>query len=129
MKEPRWLLSSVVLSVHSMLLEEHGGPTGIRDQDMFASALDRPKNKFLYEPDCTLFQLAAAYSFGIAKNHPFIDGNKRTAFLCGTLFLELNDISFTASEASSVIAFQNLADSSIDENALAQWFEDNSSSV
>ena len=128
MNEPRWLLRRVVLSLHSMVIEEHGGPDGIRNHDMFDSALSRPKNKFLYEPNCNLYQLAAAYSFGIAKNHPFVDGNKRTAFLCGTLFLELNGISFNATEAESVIIFQNLAGSEIDENDLARWFEENSTS-
>ena len=82
MNDPKWVLDDVVLAIHSMALAEHGGAPGLRDSDLLASALGRPKNKLAYDPAATLFDLAAAYSFAIAKNHPFVDGNKRTAFLC-----------------------------------------------
>ena len=84
-----------------MLLSEHGGGTGVRDKDLLTSALARPKQKFSYDTDATLFDLAAAYSFGIAKNHPFVDGNKRTAFTIGTLFLELNGLTLNATEVEA----------------------------
>ena len=92
MHEPRWLLESVVLAIHTMLLEAHGGEGGLRDQDLLASALARPRNKYAYEDDCSLFDLAAAYSFGVAKNHPFIDGNKRVALATCLVFLSENDL-------------------------------------
>ena len=126
MMEPRWLLDSAVLAIHSMLLDEHGGANGVRDLDMLASALNRSRDKYAYEADCTLFELAAAYSFGIARNHPFIDGNKRTAFLCGTLFLELNGYVFSASEADAAVTFESLAAGTVDEAQLSLWFEQNS---
>ena len=68
MKQPRWLLEQTIVAVHSVVLEEHGGAPGVRDEDMLASALNRPVDKYNYEPDCTIFELAAAYSFGLAKN-------------------------------------------------------------
>ena len=129
MREPRWLLESVVLAIHTMLLEAHGGEGGLRDQDLLASSLARPRNKYAYEDDCSLFDLAAAYSFGLAKNHPFIDGNKRTAFLCGTLLLELNGLTFTAIEPDAALTFEGLAAGTVSEADLAAWFELNSGRV
>ena len=127
MKQPRWLLEQTIIAVHSMVLEEHGGATGIRDEDMLASALNRPVDKYNYEPDCTIFELAAAYSFGLAKNHPFVDGNKRVAFMAGTLFLELNGLQFTAEESDSAFVFERLAAGKIKEASLVKWLEENSS--
>ena len=127
MKQPRWLLEQTIIAVHSMVLEEHGGATGIRDEDMLASALNRPVDKYNYEPDCTIFELAAAYSFGLAKNHPFVDGNKRVAFLAGTLFLELNGLQFTAEESDAAFVFERLAAGRIKEASLVKWLEENSS--
>ena len=127
MKQPRWLLEQTIIAVHSMVLEEHGGATGIRDEDMLASALNRPVDKYNYEPDCTIFELAAAYSFGLAKNHPFVDGNKRVAFLAGTLFLELNGLQFTAEESDSAFVFERLAAGKNKEASLVKWLEENSS--
>jgi death on curing protein len=129
MIEPRWLLERTVLQLHVMLLAEHGGAGGVRDITLLASALDRPKNRFSYKPDNSLFDLAAAYSFGIARNHPFVDGNKRTAFMSGALFLEINGYQLTASEPDVVITFQTLAAGSIKEKKLAQWFMLNSAEV
>lgn len=125
MKEPIWVLDDVVLAIHSMLLAEHGGGSGIRDSSMLDSALARAKQKISYEPNASIFDLAAAYSFGIAKNHPFVDGNKRTAFTIGTLFLEINGQILDVPEANAAITFENLAAGKINEIELAQWFKDN----
>ncbi|MCP4490152.1 MAG: type II toxin-antitoxin system death-on-curing family toxin [Gammaproteobacteria bacterium] len=127
MTEPKWILEDSVLAIHSMQLAEHGGSAGIRNIDLLASALDRPKNKYAYESTCFIFKIAAAYGFGIAKNHPFVDGNKRTAFLCSTLFLELNGYQFAATEPDAVVTFENLASGKIQEDELAEWLELNSS--
>ncbi|MES3008852.1 MAG: type II toxin-antitoxin system death-on-curing family toxin [Pseudomonadota bacterium] len=126
MKEPKWLKHNVVSHVHNLLLAEHGGPGGTRDHSLLKSALDRPKNKFGYEAECTLHDLAAAYSFGIARNHPFVDGNKRTAFVCGALFLELNGFTVTASEPDTVVTMEAVAAGTIDELQLAEWYRSNS---
>lgn len=127
MKEPRWLLENAIIAAHSMLLEAHGGATGVRDQDMLSSALNRAIDKYNYESDATIFELAAAYSFGLAKNHPFVDGNKRTAFVAGILFLELNGFVFSASEADSAFMFEELAAGKTKEAELSTWMEHNSS--
>ena len=125
MTEPKWVLDDVVLAIHSILLAEHGGGPGLRDSDLLASALGRPKNKFAYDSSATLYDLAAAYSFAIAKNHPFVDGNKRTAFMCGSLFLELNQFQLVASEPDASITFESLAAGNITESELATWFKAN----
>lgn len=125
MTEPKWVLDDVVLAIHSILLAEHGGAAGLRDSDLLASALNRPKTKFAYDSSATLYDLAAAYSFAIAKNHPFVDGNKRTAFVCGSLFLELNQFELDASEPEASITFESLADGNITESELATWFKAN----
>ena len=126
MKEPKWLKHNVVSHVHNLLLAEHGGPGGTRDDALLTSALDRPKNKFGYEAECTLHDLASAYTFGIARNHPFVDGNKRTAFVCGALFLELNGFTVTASEPDTVVTMEAVAAGTIDELQLAEWYRSNS---
>ncbi len=126
MKEPKWLKPQVVSHVHSLLLAEHGGSTGVRDESLLQSALDRPQNKFSYEADSSLYNLAAAYTFGIARNHPFIDGNKRTAFVCGALFLELNGCVVNASEIDTVVMMEAVAAGKIDELQLAEWLKVNS---
>ena len=123
MIEPRWVLEDVTLAVHQMLLAEHGGSPGIRDKSLLDSALARPKQRLTYEPDSTLFELAASYSFGIAKNHPFIDGNKRVALAVGAVFLELNGFELDAPEPEAVIMFEQLAAGNIAEAELADWFE------
>ncbi|QTR47674.1 type II toxin-antitoxin system death-on-curing family toxin [Thiothrix litoralis] len=123
MTEPRWVLEDVALAVHQMLLAEHGGSPGIRDKSLLDSALARPRQRLTYEPDSTLFELAASYSFGIAKNHPFIDGNKRVALAVGAVFLELNGFELDAPEPEAVIMFEQLAAGNIAEAELADWFE------
>ena len=126
MKEPRWLLEQTIVAVHSMVLEEHGGEPGIRDENMLASALNRPIDKYNYESGSTIFELAAAYSFGLVKNHPFVDGNKRVAFLAGTLFLEINGITFRAEESDAAFVFERLAAGKVKEASLVKWLEENS---
>jgi death-on-curing protein len=125
-KKPKWLLPEFVVAAHSMLLAEHGGPQGIRDNNILESALARPLNKNSYEPKSTVFQLAAAYSYGIAMNHPFVDGNKRTALLAGLVFLEINYVKFSVTEAEAANIFELLAAGEFDEDALGAWFEANS---
>jgi death-on-curing protein len=122
--EPIWLPIELVLAIHERQLREHGGPPGVRDLGALESALGRPVNRWAYEA-ADLAQLAAAYAFGIAKNHPFIDGNKRTALLALVTFLGLNDIDFVADEAEAVVMIRGLAAGEIGEVALARWIADN----
>jgi death-on-curing protein len=123
MNEPIWVLDRIVESVHSKLLSEHGGPEGVRDGGLLSSALARPKQKFAYDSNASIFSLAAAYSFGLANNHPFVDGNKRTAFATGVVFLELNGYIFNANEVEAAITFEKIATGEIDEDELTSWFD------
>ena len=109
-----------------MSLAQHGGPSGIRDEGFLGSALSRPRNKFAYESKVSLFDLAAAYSYGIAMDHPFVDGNKRTALVCGMVFLEINGIEVDAPEVEAAIAFESLAAGSLSEIDLAMWYKNHS---
>ena len=126
MKEPRWVLEAVVLAVQRLLIAEHGGIPGLRDQGLLESALARPRQRFAYQPKSTLFELAAAYGFGLARNHPFLDGNKRVALAMTALFLELNGFSLEAPEPDAVIVIELLAAGNLTEAALAQWLGDSS---
>ena len=123
MKEPTWTLNEIVIAVHQILLSEHGGSPGRRDTELLGSALAKPKQRLHYEASSTIFQLAASYSFGIAKNHPFIDGNKRVALTIGAIFLELNGYILDAPEPDAALIFESLAAGNISEEELAQWFE------
>lgn len=115
-----WLDPKVLLAVHEEQLAEHGGAAGTRDMGLFESALARPRNLALYgEPDVT--DLAAAYGCGIARNHPFIDGNKRTAFVAVELFLLLNEQELVAEDADCVLTMLAVAAGSLDEAAFAAW--------
>ena len=124
MTEPVWLFPELVVAFHDEQLREFGGPPGIRDRGMLESALDRPRNKWSYG-ETDLAALAAAYAFGLAKNHPFVDGNKRVALLSIVTFLGLNDIDFLADNAEAVLIIQGLAAGEIDEDGLARWIRDN----
>lgn len=126
MTEPRWVLDEVVVSVHRMLIAEHGGGSGIRDKGLLESALARPRHLFSYEPQSTIFELAAAYGFGLAKNHPFVDGNKRAALAVAAIFLELNGFSLVAPEPEAVIVIEQLATGDLSESELAKWIGDSS---
>lgn len=124
MSEPIGLFPELVIAFHDEQLREFGGPPGIRDRGMLESALDRPKSKWTYgEKD--LAKLAAAYAFGIARNHPFVDGNKRASLLSIVTFLGLNGIDFVADNAEAVVIIQGLAAGEIDEEGLARWIRDN----
>lgn len=120
-----WLEESVVLALHEKHLAEHGGPTGVRDVGLLQSALARPKNLAAYaDPDIPA--LAAGYGFGIARNHPFVDGNKRTAFVVTELFLALNGYELIADNAGCVRTMLTLADGSLSEEAFVVWLRTNS---
>ena len=119
--EPEWLSLDLALDIHDRQLAEHGGPTGVRDQGMLESALARPLNQWTYGED-DLCALAAAYAYGIARNHPFADGNKRTAWVFARLFLRLNGqaLSFAPREAIDIVLA--LAAGELSEDELADWF-------
>jgi death on curing protein len=122
MKEPRWLKDSVVPAIHRRQLAEHGGLDGIRDVGMLSSALARPKNLFAYtNPKPDLPALAASYAFGIARNHPFVDGNKRTAFVACRTFLKLNGHDIDATESEKYLEFLRVADGTASEEDLVHW--------
>ncbi|MEO1281353.1 MAG: type II toxin-antitoxin system death-on-curing family toxin [Pseudomonadota bacterium] len=123
MSEPVWLTSNQVERFHSEQMAIFGGPAGIRDQNLLQSALERPQNKWSYgERDMAL--LAAAYAFGLSRNHPFLDGNKRTGFLTLLLFLRRNSVPFRPDEHHSAAAMLSLAAGEIDESGLARWIAD-----
>ena len=123
MSEPRWLTESQVIRMHAEQLAIFGGPPGIRDPGMLGSALDRPKNKWAYGEE-DLAKLAAAYAFGVSRNHPFVDGNKRAAFMCMAVFLRKNGIEFAAPEAEATQAMLALAAGEIVEDGLSRWIRD-----
>ena len=123
MKQPLWVARQTVDGLHSDLLAEHGGAPGLRDEGLLESALARPRQIFAYS-ECDLPQLAAAYVAGIVKNHPFIDGNKRTGFMTGYVFLQRNGLHFTASEAEAAQAVLELAAGTIDETGFALFLRD-----
>ena len=126
MTEIVWLSESVVRAIHDEQLAEHGGGSGIRDAGLLESALARAVTLSAYgTPD--LSDLAAAYGFGIARNHPFIDGNKRTAFVAAAMFLELNGRRFGATEVDAATTFLRLAAGELSEAELAGWLRSNSS--
>jgi death-on-curing protein len=118
-----WLTTDLVIAFHDEQLRIFGGPEGIRDAGMLESALGRPMNKFAYEA-VDMADLAAAYAFGIARNHPFVDGNKRAALLAIITFLGLNDIDFDVPEAEAAVAIQSLAAGDLSEAELALWIRD-----
>lgn len=119
-----WIAHSVVLAIHDEQLAEHGGSPGLRDAGLLESALARPQNLEAYgDPD--IADLAAAYAFGIAKNHPFVDGNKRTSYVVARLFLRLNCYDIAASEAERLHVWLDLAAGQMSERALAEWFRAN----
>jgi death-on-curing protein len=124
MTEPQWLDTAIVLDVHAEQLALFGGADGLRDLGLFESALGRPVNKFSYG-ESDLAALAAAYAFGIARNHPFVDGNKRAAFASLIVFLGLNDIDFDVSPAEATAMIMSLAAGEVSEESLTRWIRDN----
>jgi death-on-curing protein len=126
--EPVWVLESVVLAIHDEQIAEHGGVAGVRDSGLLDSALNRPRQRHHYEA-APLPALAASYAYGIIRNHPFLDGNKRTGLVVAELFLALNGWTLTASDADCVLTILKLAAGEIAEEALADWIAANSTST
>lgn len=126
MTEPRWISKRAVLVMHQEQLAEHGGSDGIRDETLLDSALAKPRNVFAYVDDASIFQLAASYAFGIARNHAFIDGNKRTALVVSLTFLDLNGWDIVSSKEDTYLTFLHLAEGSLGEEELAEWFRKHS---
>jgi len=120
-REPRWVSRLVVDAIQTDMLLNHGGVPGLRDEDLLESALARPRQRFTYDTTTDLAALAAAYGFGLARNHPYSDGNKRVAFVTMGMFLGLNGLEFTASEAEVVTTLVSLASGTVDEDTLADW--------
>lgn len=123
-RTPVWVLRSVVEAMHDAQLAEHGGAAGVRDVGMLESALSRPKQLHAYGGG-DIFDLAAASAFGLVRNHPFVDGNKRTAFLTAYVFLRLNGLSLVADEVAAATAVLALASGQMDDRAFSQWLRGN----
>jgi len=124
----RFVSRTEALALHRSSLAEHGGASGLRDEGLLESTLARPLN-FAACGQPSIAELAASYAFGLARNHPFIDGNKRCAFLVSAVFLELNDWELAATEADAAVVFLKLAGGALDEIELARWFEENSAKL
>jgi death-on-curing protein len=122
MDQPRWVSKKAVLAIHSAQLAEHGGPDGIRDETLLDSALAKPLNVFAYADRPDIFRLAASYAFGIARNHAFVDGNKRTALVVSLTFLDRNGWDIVAPKEDIYFTFLRLADGSLTEDELTAWF-------
>ena len=125
MKEPLWLSRDFVLAVHDELLSLYGGRAGVRDKGLLDSALGKPQNLFHYEK-ASLFGLAAAYAAGIVKNHPFIDGNKRTGFIAAYTFLRRNGYRLAAPEVDAALKTLGLASGELMQEQYAEWLLSNS---
>lgn len=117
-----WLLEETITAIHHRQIAEHGGSEGLRDEGLLLSALARPQNLLAYrEPAPDLASLAAAYAYGIARNHPFVDGNKRTALVAARTFLILNGVDLEATQDDKVLTFLSLAEGAVSEDELADW--------
>jgi death on curing protein len=125
MRAPVWIEMREALALHHRLLALDGGPAGVRDEGLLESALARPRQLHAYGNRPDAVDLATAYSAGIIRNHPFIDGNKRTGFILGALFLELNGWTLTASEEDAARAVWGLASGTLDEKSYAAWMRAN----
>lgn len=122
MTEIVWLLDETIIAIHHRQIAEHGGTEGLRDEGLLSSALARPQNLFAYgDPSPDLAALAAAYAFGIARDHPFLDGNKRTALIAARTFLLLNGVNLKASQDEKVLILLRLAEGLLREEELADW--------
>jgi death-on-curing protein len=120
MTRPVWIELEVVLAIHDEQLAEHGGQPGVRDRGLLESAMARPQNQFAYG-EHSIARMAASYAFGISRNHPFLDGNKRASLVVAELFLELNGLELTATDAQCVTTFLQLAAGELSEEQLAEW--------
>lgn len=122
MDEPQWILDEVVRAIHMRQLAEHGGMDGVRDAGLLSSALSRPRNLFAYSsPKPDLPSLSASYAFGLIRNHPFIDGNKRTGYVLARMFLKINGADIIATDAEKYLTFLGVAEGSVSEESLADW--------
>ena len=126
--EPRWISKKAPLPLHEESLSEFGGARGLRDEGLLESALARARNTHAYSPAATFAELAASYGYGVAKNHAFVDGNKRAAFLCIGLFLTINGYRLTASQADAIETMLSVAGGTMTEGELALWIAQNSKS-
>ncbi|MDB5593413.1 MAG: type toxin-antitoxin system death-on-curing family toxin [Hyphomicrobiales bacterium] len=124
MSEPVWLTEALMIDIHAEQLALFGGPAGLRDAGLLSSALHRDQNKYAYGEE-DLAALAAAYTFGLAKNHPFIDGNKRAAFAAMIVFLGLNGIDFIVPETHATAMILEVASGNVAEEGLTRWLRDN----
>jgi death on curing protein len=124
-KEPAWLGREDCLAIHEMMVAQHGGLAGVRDEGMLESALAKPRNLFAYRKP-SMSDMATSYAAGIILNHPFLDGNKRTGFMVAATFLELNGLRFSATEESVVEMTMGLASGKVKERAYAEWLGENS---
>ena len=119
--EFEWIASNAVLAMHREQIAEHGGTEGLRDEGLLDSALARPQNLLAYGEDVDVAALAASYAYGIAKNHPFLDGNKRTALVVSVTFLNLNGYDLDAPSSETYTRFLGLAEGLVSEDELADW--------
>lgn len=126
MTEPKWLTARIATAIHDEAIYEFGGLAGIRDHGLLESALDRPRNLLAYQPASSIFELAASLCFGVAKNHPFNDGNKRTALISTRAFLYLNGKVLEPAQQDEVATMLAVADGSLNEHQLAAWLRLNS---
>jgi death-on-curing protein len=124
-KEPLWIEERDALAIHDRLLALHGGAIGVRDRGLLESALARPRHHHSYAKTSDVVEMAALYTAGIVRNHPFVDGNKRTGLVIGVLFLELHGFDFKASEADATQAVMALAAGTLDEVAFTAWLREN----
>jgi death-on-curing protein len=128
-KRPKWVSTELATAIHDEAIYEFGGVSALRDSGLLESALERPRNLFAHEPASSIFQLASTLCIGISKNHPFADGNKRTALLVTRVFLYLNGYAFEPKEDEEVLTWVAVADDSISENELVAWLKQNSARI
>ncbi len=125
-KDPLWIEERDVFAIHDRLLALHGGATGLRDRGLLQSALARPRQHHAYADPSDVIELAALYTAGIVRNHPFVDGNKRTGFVSGVLFLELHGFAFEAREEDATHAVMAVAAGTLNEGGYTAWLRENS---
>ncbi len=123
MNEPTWLTRPIVEVAHHDQVHEHGGLRGVRDDGLLESALARPRHRWSFEPLTDLHSLAASYGFGLVKNHPFLDGNKRIGFVAMNMFLLVNGFEIEAPEPEVIAVMLQVADGALDESGLVEWLQ------
>lgn len=124
--EPRWLGRLAIEQAHFRQIREHGGSHGLRDENVLESTIARPQQRWHYDLTATIFELAASYAFGLAMNHPFVDGNKRVALVVMVAFLDRNEYQLRATNTEALDVMLRLASGGLDEAALAEWIEEHS---